>query len=337
MVLARLGGVLFAHDDVPPPLTGRTGFTSWEFDPWLTVGLVIVAALYLWGVSRLARRGDRWPVGRTIAFVVLGLGSIGIATMSSLGVYDDTLFWMHMVQHMVLQMITPVFLALGAPVTLALRTMPRRPRRWLLAAIHSRVAKVLAFPAVGAAAFVATPFALYFTGWYSATLNNQGLHELQHVLFIGVGAMFMWPLIGIDPLPNRSPYLLRILTTFLVLPGHAILGITVMQSKTLIAGDYYAGLGRTWGPSLTSDQNIAGGLLWASGDLVGLLFIGVLIAQWMRADSREAARVDRAMDRAIDRPVPDDRLAAYNAMLGRLAEQDAVREAQEVLRRSGPG
>jgi putative membrane protein len=318
--------------DLPAPLTAQTGFTAWEFDVWLAVGLVVVAALYLFGVWKLTRRGDHWPVGRTVAFVVFGLGSIGVATMSSLGVYDDTIFWMHMVQHMVLQMVAPVFLALGAPITLALRNFKGRPRRWLMSAIHSRVAAVLAFPPVGAAMFVTAPFALYFTGWYQATLTHTWLHESQHVVFVLVGAMFMWPLIGIDPIPNRSPYLLRILTTFLVLPAHAILGITIMQSTTLIAGDYYTGLGRTWGPSLAADQNIGGGILWASGDLVGLLFLAVLIAQWMRADRREAARIDRSLDRGGG----TDELSAYNAMLARLAEQETVREAQDVLRRTGP-
>ena len=326
--------MLSSHSDaegVPAPLTAHTGFTSWEFDLWLTTGLAVIAAFYLFGVWRLHRRGDRWPVGRTVAFVFLGLGSIGVATMSSLGVYDDALFWVHMVQHMILQMVAPVFLALGAPVTLALRTLPGRPRRWLMRAIHSRVAAVLAFPPVGAAMFVAAPFALYFTGWYQATLTHTWLHESQHFVFVLVGAMFMWPLIGIDPIPNRSPYLLRILTTFLVLPAHAILGITIMQSTTLIAGSFYTDLGRTWGPSLADDQNIGGGILWASGDLVGLLFLSVLITQWMRADRREAVRIDRALDRGG----AGDELTAYNAMLARLAEQETVREAHDVLRRSG--
>ena len=148
----------------------------------------------------------------------------------------------------------------------------------------------------------------------------------------------MWPLIGIDPIPNRSPYLLRILTTFLVLPAHAILGITIMQSTTLIAGDHYRSLGRTWGPTLAGDQNIGGGILWSSGDLVGLLFLMVLVVQWMRADAREAVRIDRHLDRHEDSPrsAGEDQLAAYNAMLGRLAERDAVDEAQELLRRGQP-
>jgi putative copper resistance protein D len=331
--LARVLAISLPGADLPDPLTARTAFTAWQVDPWLAAGIAVVGALYLWGVLRLTRRGDHWPVGRTIAFVVLGLGSLIVATMSSLGVYDDTLLWMHMVQHMLLQMIVPVFLALGAPITLALRTLNGRPRRWLLSAIHSRVARVLAFPPVGVAAFVVTPFALYFTGWYPATLNHPLLHEAQHLMFVMVGAMFMWPLIGIDPLPHRAPYLLRILSTFLVLPGHAILGINLMASSTLIAGDYYRSLGRTWGPTLFEDQNIAGGILWASGDLVGLLFLGVLIVQWMRADQRDATRIDRQLDRGGVAAGP---LAAYNTMLARLAEGDAVSEAEDALRRPHP-
>jgi putative copper resistance protein D len=319
--------------DVPAPLTVHTALTSWQIDPWLAAGVAAAAAAYLWAALRLTRRGDRWPISRSVAFVGFGLGGLVVATMSSLGVYDDTLLWVHMVQHIVLQMIVPVFLALGAPVTLALRVVRRRPRRWLVAAIHSRVARVLAFPAVGTAAFVVTPFALYFTGWYPATLEHTWLHETQHLLFVVVGAMFMWPLIGIDPVPSRAPYPLRILSTFMVLPGHAILGITLMQSSTLIAGDYYRGLGRTWGPSLFGDQNIAGGILWSSGDLVGLLFLAVLVWQWMRADRREAVRVDRRLDRE---GAAGGSLAAYNAMLAMLAEQDAVAEAEDALRRPRP-
>jgi putative membrane protein len=304
-------------EDLPPPLTSSTAFTQWEFAPWLTLGLVAIAGLYLYGVVRLTRRGDHWPLARTISFVGLGLGCIAIATMSSLGAYDDTLFYVHMLQHMVLQMVAPVFLALGAPVTLALRATGPRTRRVITRCLHSRISQVLAFPPVGAAAFAATPFLLYFTGWYAATLNHDWLHQLQHVLFIGIGAMFVWPLLGIDPVPRRSPYPIRLMTTFLILPAHAILGITIMQSKTLLAGSYYRSLGRAWGPSLFHDQNIGGGILWAAGDLLGLLFFGVLLFQWSRADSREARRLDRHLDR-------DDRsLEEYNAMLARLAERDA--------------
>src|SRR3990170_597986 len=110
--------------------------------------LVVAAGLYLYGVHRLRARGDKWPLSRTVLFVGAGLGSIAAVTVSGLHAYDTALLSVHMVQHMVLAMVAPIFLALGAPVTLALRTLRGAPRRRLLAVVHSRVARVLAFPLV---------------------------------------------------------------------------------------------------------------------------------------------------------------------------------------------
>jgi putative copper resistance protein D len=236
-------------------------------------------------------------VGRTICFVGLGLGTFLLVTTSALAVYDTTLFWVHMVQHMVLAMVTPVFLALGAPITLALRTLPTGGRRQLLRVLHSRVAKVLTFPVVAGVIFVATPFALYFTGWYEATLRNPVLHELNHVHFVLVGCLWFWPLLSLDPMPNRVPYPMRLIAVFATMPFHAFLGVAIMSSSTLIAADWYLDLDRHWGPSPLADQHLGGGLLWASGDLVALLVLGALFLQWAKASEREAVREDRRLDR----------------------------------------
>jgi putative copper resistance protein D len=81
------------------------------------------------------------------------------------------------------------------------------------------------------------------------------------------------------------------------MPFHAFLGVAIMGASTLIAEDFYREVGRTWGPSLAKDQEIAGGLLWASGDIVALVVLGALFVQWARASEREAAREDRRLDR----------------------------------------
>jgi putative copper resistance protein D len=258
--------------------------------------LLLAGGAYLYGVHRLHARGDRWPVSRTLLFVLGGLGITGFATLSGLAAYDDTLFSAHMVQHMLLSMVAPIFLALGAPVTLALRTLPVRPRKALMAVLHSRPVKVLTFPVLPFALFIASPYALYFSGWYEATLNNRVLHELLHVHFLLVGCLFFWPLIGLDPLPGRVQYPLRALMMFLSMPIHAVLGLTIMQSQSILAGDYYRRLA-TPGVNLASDQQVGGGLLWASGDLVSLLMLGALVVQWIKASEREAAREDRRLDR----------------------------------------
>ena len=261
------------------------------------LALTVVAAAYLAGVARLRSRGDAWPLARTVSFVGLGLGSVAVATCSALGTYDTALLSVHMVQHMVLSMVAPIFLALGAPVTLALRTLPDRPRSWLLRVLHSRAATVLAFPPLALVVFVASPWALYFSGWYEATLRSALLHDLLHLHFVVVGAVFFWPLLGRDPLPGRLAHPLRLILIFLTLPFHAFLGVTMMSMNTLIAGDWYRSLDLGWGASPADDQYLAGSLLWATGDLVGLLFFGVLFVQWVRDSHREAAREDRRLDR----------------------------------------
>ena len=323
--------------DGPPPLTPARLVTAWTPEPAVIVALAVVAVAYLTASRRLRRRGDHWSVGRDVSFVLGGLGTIAAAVMSGVGTYDDTLFWTHMVQHMVLSMVSPIFLALGAPVTLALRTLPARPRQALSAVLRSLPAKLLVNPGVGFALLFGTPFVLYFTGLYAATLRNDLLHQLLHVHFVVAGCVFFWPLIGVDPVPGRLAHPLRLLLLFVTLPAHAWLGISIMSSSTVLAGDYYRALGRPWGPSLLHDQSIGGGLLWATGDLVGLLVVAALFVQWSRADDREATRIDRRLDRGARlaaqragmQPVAgtsgrddDDAWTAYNAHLAALAARD---------------
>ncbi|MFF5292546.1 cytochrome c oxidase assembly protein [Paractinoplanes globisporus] len=284
-------------DTVLPPFTPARIFSEIHLTSLVALILLVSAALYGYGVYRLMQRGDHWPIGRTVAFVAGGLGSIAAVTLSGVEAYDDTLLSVHMVQHMVLSMVGPIFLALGAPVTLALRTLHGGSRKSLLAVLHSRVVRVLTFPLVAFAIFIANPFILYFTGLYRATLEHAWLHELVHVHFIVTGCLFFWPLLGLDPLPNRWPYPGRALLMVLSVPFHTVLGLTIMQSKTLLAGDYYPSLHLTWA-NPWDDQVTAGGILWAGGEIISVTMLGILIMQWIKQSEREARRIDRALDRA---------------------------------------
>ena len=283
-----------------PPFDLSRVLTEWGLAPVPLVLSVWAAGLYLVGVRTLNRRGDAWPVGRTVLFVGVGMGLFYVATSSGLAAYDTTLLSVHMAQHMVLSMLVPLALALGAPVTLALRTLPRRPRRWLLAVLHSRVATVLSFPPLTLLLYVVSPWALYFSGWYAASLDSAALHELMHVHLVTVGALFFWPLVGVDPVPGRVGHPFRVLLAVLTLPFHAFLGVTIMGQETLLGGDHYLALreqpGYGWLPDALDDQHLAGGILWASGDLIGLVLFGVLFTQWVRASMKEAEREDRRLD-----------------------------------------
>jgi cytochrome c oxidase assembly factor CtaG len=312
----------------PPPLTPIRLLTAWTFDWWLVLGVLIPTVMYIWGLVVLHRRGDRWSRGRSAAFLLGGMGSIVIATMSALGTYDTVLFSVHVVQHMILMMVTPMFLALGAPVTLALRTLPPGPRRILLRLLHTRLARVLSFPPLALALFIATPFALYYSPFYELSLRSAVWHAFLHLHFVIVGSMLMWPLMGVDPVPGRVSYPLRLLLMFLMLPFHAFLGISIMSAQTLIAERWYLAFNRSWPPSPLRDQYIAGGIMWGSGDFTALFMLIALFVRWYADSQREARREDRRLDRleaqraraaersGYDRPAPD-RATSFAAEPGR--------------------
>lgn len=281
----------------PAPLTPMRLLTGWTFDWFIVVPAVATVALYLWAVLRLRRRGIHWAPSRTWAFCVGGVGTGVVATTSALGTYDTVLISVHMVQHMVLAFLTPIFLALGAPVTLALRVLPKRPKRWLTAALHSKLAKFLSFPVLTTGLFIINPYVLYFSELYPVTLASPFWHNWLHLHFVLTGCMFFWPLIGIDPMPSRLTYPMRLLMLFVTIPFHAFLGVTIMGSPEILGEQWYLSFQRTWGPSLLADQNLGGGIMWGASDGVLLIIMAVLFVQWFRASQREAKRVDRHLDR----------------------------------------
>lgn len=280
----------------PPPFTVTSVFTEAQLDSWVTVGLVLVAGLYLYGMHRLRVSGTRWPVARAALFLGPGLGGIASVTVSGLQAYDSTLLSVDMVQHLMLSMVAPIFLALGAPITLALQALPPGPRERLLAMVHSRLARACSHPLVAFAIFVVTPFAIYFTDLYRYTLEHAWAHGLVHAHVILAGCVFFWPLLGVDPLPGRWPHPGRALLMLLSVPLYTVLGLSIMQSSTLFAGDWHPSLGLTWADPW-EDQVIAGGILWGGGEFVSVTVLAVLVGQWMRQAEREARRIDRELDR----------------------------------------
>ncbi len=285
---------------------------DWTVDPVLFLVLAASAAAYLAGVRTLTRRGDSWSVARTAGWLG-GLGIVAIATMSGLGTYDTTLFSVHMVQHLLLNMVAPLPLALAAPVTLALRTLPPRGRAALLAVLHSRVAKVLTSPFVVLPLFVGSMYALYLTSLYGDSLRHAWLHDLVHLHFLVTGFLFAAVVIGVDPIPGRPSHVGRIFTLLAAIPFHAFLGVALLSGSTVLGDGWYESHPRTWGASPLSDQHTGAGVMWAAGELINLVLLLAAVAQWMSADEREAKRKDRQADRDDDAA-----LEAYNTYLAGL-------------------
>ena len=288
---AHLLGAVASGYQGPPELTVARAFTEWTFDPLMAVLVVILGASYLAG----ARRVRDWPVARPIWFCGLGIGFLILATMSWVGVYQPVLFYARAVQTVLLVLVVPLFLVLGRPVTLVTRVFPRAGTR-LKAAIRSRPAKVLTFPAITTLALVGVPFVMYFTSWYTEVFYSTAVRELTFLVLMTPGLVFFWTLLRVDPVPKEYPYGVSMWITGGEVIGDAFFGIAVIAYQTLIGGAYYHALGRPWGPSLATDQVIGGGVLWILGDLVGLPFLAAVLIYMMREDESEAARIDAELD-----------------------------------------
>jgi cytochrome c oxidase assembly factor CtaG/putative copper export protein len=292
------------------------------------VGLLVVifgAALYGAGLLAMRRKGNAWPLGRTVSWFV-GLLVVAWATFGGLGLYSHVLFSAHMGSHMLLSMVAPIFLVLGAPITLALRTLPgprvpgeRSPRHLLTSLLHSRVVAVLTHPMVATVLFLASLYGLYFTNLFNALMTSHLGHAAMELHFLLVGSLFFYVLVGVDPSPRRLPPFARLALLLIVMPFHAFFSIAVMSSSTPFGEDFFSRLNRPYQQDLLADQNLGGSLSWALGELPIIAVVAAIFIQWLRSDAREAKRLDR---RADQQAPGDSDLDAYNRYLSELHAAD---------------
>ena len=312
---------LLTGEALPPPPSWGTFFTEWRLDPvWvsITVGFAI---FYLLAVRRLRQRGDTWPVHRTICWLV-GLAALFYVTSGGAAIYGKILFSSHMIQHMVLVMIVPIPLVLGAPITLLMRAIPARRdgsrgvREWVLTIVHSRYASFWSHPIVAAINFAGSLIVFYYSGIMYAAMDTHIGHQLMILHFLLAGYFFAQSIMGVDPGVKRYPYPVRLLVLLATMAFHAFFGISIMSSTSLIAGDWFGNMGHGWVPAL-EDQVTGGEIAWGIGEIPTLALAILMAAEWYRSSSREATRSDRAEDRT-----GDAELEAYNAMLAGLAARD---------------
>jgi putative copper resistance protein D len=320
-------GLLVTGIELPPEPTLSRILFSYEIDGLMLGLLIFIVALYIKGVIILSRRGVKWPVGRTIAFAA-GVSAVDFATSGGLGLYSHFSFSAHMSAHMIIGMIAPIGIVLGAPITLALRTLPigrdpqeRGIRGSFIAFLHSRLGKFYTNPIVALAIFDGSLFALYFTPVFGSLMQGHTGHFIMSLHFLLAGFLFFQILIGIDPMPQKVPHLVKIIIIFAAMSIHAFFSISVMSASTLIDGGYFAQLERPWATDLLADQKLGGSIGWAMGEIPILLALLAVFIQWSRADKKEANRIDRAFDRASAMG-EDDELAQYNRYLSELNKKD---------------
>ncbi|WP_162459977.1 bifunctional copper resistance protein CopD/cytochrome c oxidase assembly protein, partial [Kocuria sediminis] len=307
---------------LPPEPTPASWFTTWRVDPlWLAV-VVFLAAVYLWAFVQVRRRGDSWSALRSLSWLT-GLAVLFYVTSGGVAVYGRVLFSAHMVEHMALTMVVPIFLVLGAPVTLVLKALePRQdgsrgPREWILALVHSTFSRIVTHPIFAAVNFAASIVIFYFTPLFGITLQYHVGHVFMITHFLITGYLFMLVLIGSDPIPYRPGHMMRLMLLLATMVYHAFVGVALMGSETLLQGWWFANMGRDWGRSAIEDQQFGGALMWGIGEFPTVVVAVVVAIMWAIEGKKENRRVDRQADRT-----DDAELKAYNEMMARLAERD---------------
>ena len=306
-----------------PPTLGTLFFGAWRFDLIFGTIALVLAVAYAIGLWTLRRRGDSWPVGRSIAWFS-GCFVLLVATSSGVGMYSPAMFSVHMGAHMAMSMLAPVLLALGGAMTLALRAFKPAgrdgypgPREWLLAFLHSPPSRFFTHPVVASVMFVGGFYALYLGGIFEANADSHAAHVLMNLHFLISGYLFYWVVIGVDPSPRDVTPVTKLAMVFGSLPFHAFFGVTLMSMGSVMAESYYRGLGLAWNSDLFADQKVGGSIAWSAGEIPLVLVMLALLVQWSRSDERTARRVDRAAERDDDAD-----LAAHNAMFAELARRD---------------
>jgi putative copper resistance protein D len=313
--------LFFGYDVTATPTPAVLAF-DWRLNTFFFVVSVVGSALYVFAVARLRRRGDKLPLGRTIAWL-LGWLAVVLTTSSGLGKYADASFSLHMILHMSLNMLCPVLLVLGGPFTLALRaTIPAGadrapgPHEWVKAILQWPLLQHLSNPLWVFVEFIGSYYVLYFTPIFEQAMRYHWAHQLFNVHLLIVGYLFYSLVIGVDKPHRPVPHLGKLGLVLAAMPFHAFFGVIVMTSSGVIAEEFYQWLTRPWWPDLHADQYAGGGIAWAAGELPLLVVVLALLTQWARQDRRETKRLDRHLDSGLD-----ESFEAYNSMLGQLSER----------------
>ncbi len=297
-VLGLGAGDVAAHGSVPvAPPDGVNLLLGWDVEPVVALGLVVAAIVWWRLLGAVDRAHPAHPVpGRQRWAFLAGLAVIAVALQSGVARYDTTLFSLHMVQHLLLTLVAPPLLALGAPVTQILRaaSSERRQRR-VLPILHSRAVAMIGHPIAAWLVFTAVMWGTHFSPLFDLSLENRLVHDLEHGLFLGAGLLFWWPVVGLDPAPHRMSHPARLGYLFLQMPQNSFLAVAILFAGSPLYA-HYTSLGAPYGIDALSDQRLAAGIMWFGGDVIFLIALLSVLAGWMRTESRAAASADRRAD-----------------------------------------
>ncbi len=275
---------------------------AWEPAWGLDLAAAVYVGLYLWGVARVGAR--RWPAARTAAFLA-GVAVVLVALQSGLDAYDDRLLSAHMLQHVLLLMVAPPLLLLGAPVLLALRALPGEQRP-ALAALLARTRKFTR-PPVCLAVFTVVIVGFHLPPVFDAAVRHPFVHYCEHAAFLIAGLFLWWPLVDGDPVPSqRLGSIGRIFYMLVAMVPEDLIGAYLNRANTVVYAPYAASA-HALGISAVLNQQQAGAIMWVVGSCI-MAAGGLYSAMAMMAV--EERRSSAAMIKMLAEGQPAQRIEA---------------------------
>jgi len=276
----------------------HSAVSAWQWGPF---ALLVLAALmacgywYLHADWRLATRGRRWPRERTASFI-LGLVAVDLALQSPISTLTGSYFQAHVLQHLLLMVVAPPLLALGAPSTLLLQTSNRRLKTTWLSVLRSRPFAVLTHPVTVWLFYFGAMFVFFLTPLITVAMQHMALMDAINLFFLFGGTLYWWPMVGIDPIVHwPMNYGMRMANILIGSVPETFLGIAILSQRSPIASMY----------SLAS-THAGGGILWASTEFATIAGFLPIFIQWMRSEERLAVRIDARAGATATSAEPDD-------------------------------
>lgn len=300
LALLALPAAVRAHGVGAPEPSFPSVLLAWRFEPIVLSSVLVAGAGYLWAVRRVGarHRANPPPLWRTLAFMG-GLAALVVALVSPIEAYEGQLFSVHMVQHMLIELVAAPLLLLGRPITLVLRVSSTSVRRVILRLLHSGPMRILAFPVVAWVLFAAVNWGWHFSSLYDVALEIEWVHYVQHASFLVAALLFWWPVLDADPSPWRLIHPVRLLYLFLAMPQNSFLGVALLSAGDPLYSHYVTNF-RSWGPSVLEDQQLGGVLMWVFGDVAFLAAMAAIVVSWMRYEDRRTRRLDARLDREAE-------------------------------------
>jgi putative membrane protein len=321
----------------------QTVLTAWHFSAAtdvFTVLAVLASVGYLRLALRRRRHAGRWSRVRLLCWL-LGVVLLVISVNGPVAVYGEVLFWVHMMQHLLLIMIVPMLLIWALPLRLVDTEAGPRVRGWFARAQRARLTRWVSAPLFGLALYTAVVVLTHLTGFQQVSATHGGVRALELALYLVSGWLLFVTLIGTELIPWSLPYLLRFVVLAVAMGADTLTGVVLMLSSRPLA-PVYATMHPGWGPDLLRDQEIAGAIMWFGGDLLMMVLMIVVAVQWGRAGSDrqglgswlEGARRravlssdgDGDSDSELDMDDDQRALDAYNATLAALHGRDNRRK-----------